>query len=99
MDIIFVPLLKLLITIIDLYLWVVIIHIIMSWLVNFNLINTSNQFVTVVNNFLYAATEPVLQRIRRFMPNLSGLDLSPLVLIFALMYISHVLASLAHKLM
>ena len=99
MDIIFVPLLGLLQTVISLYQWIIIIHIIMSWLVNFNVINTSNQFVTVVNNFLYAATEPVLQKIRRVLPNFSGLDLSPLVLILALMFISNVLAKLAVKLM
>ena len=99
MDIIFIPLFRLLQTIIDLYQWVIILHIIMSWLVSFNVINTSNQFVTIVNNFLYAATEPVLQKIRRFLPNFSGLDLSPLVLILALMFISGVLARLATKLM
>ena len=99
MDIIFVPLFGLLKTIISLYQWIIIIHIIMSWLVNFNVINTSNQFVTVVNNFLYAATEPVLQRIRRILPNFSGLDLSPLVLIFALIFLSSMLDRLAIKLM
>lgn len=98
MDIIFVPLLSLLRTVVDLYVWVVIIHIIMSWLVNFNVINVSNQFVMIVNNFLYAATEPVLQRIRRILPNFSGLDLSPLVLILILMFLSSVIARLAAKL-
>jgi len=51
-----------------------------------------------VNNVLYAATEPVLQRIRRFLPTFSGLDLSPLVLILILMFISNVVARLASKL-
>ena len=69
MDIIFVPLLNVLQYAIELYVWVVIIHIIMSWLVNFNVINVSNQFVVIMNNFLYAVTEPVLQRIRRFLPS------------------------------
>ncbi|NCP62413.1 MAG: YggT family protein [Alphaproteobacteria bacterium] len=98
MDIIFVPLLNILRVVIDLYVWVVIIHIIMSWLVSFNVINVSNQFVMIVNNVLYAATEPVLQRIRRFLPTFSGLDLSPLVLILILMFISNVVARLASKL-
>lgn len=99
MDIIFVPLLNILRVVVDLYVWVVIIHIIMSWLVSFNVINVSNQFVMIVNNVLYAATEPVLQRLRRFLPNFSGLDLSPLVLILILMFISNVIARLASKLM
>lgn len=98
MDVIIIPLLGLLQKVISLYQWVIIIHIIMSWLVNFNVINTSNQFVTLINNFLYSATEPVLQRIRRVLPNFNGLDLSPLVLILALMFISSVLARLAAKL-
>lgn len=98
MDIIFVPLLNILRVVVDLYVWVVIIHIIMSWLVNFNVINVSNQFVMIVNNVLHAATEPALQRLRRILPNFSGLDLSPLVLILILMFISNVIARLASKL-
>ena len=99
MDIIFIPLLTLISSLIGLYTWVIIIHVIMSWLVNFNIINTSNQFVAIINNFLYAATEPVLQRIRRILPAMSGLDLSPLVLIFGLMFLSNVMARLIAKLM
>ena len=99
MDIVFIPLLSLISSIIGLYTWIVIIHIIMSWLVNFNIINTSNQFVSIINNFLYAATEPILQRIRRFLPSISGLDLSPMVLIFALMFLSNMMARLIAKLM
>ncbi len=98
MDIIFVPLLNVLQYAIELYVWVVIIHIIMSWLVNFNVINVSNQFVVIMNNFLYAVTEPVLQRIRRFLPSFSGLDLSPLVLILILMFLARVVGQLASKL-
>ena len=99
MDIIFIPLLNLVNTIISFYVWIVIIHVIFSWLITFNIINTSNQFVSVVTNFLYAATEPVLQRIRRILPNFSGLDISPLVLILGLMFISNVIARLAAKLL
>ena len=98
MDIIIVPLFGLLQAIISLYQWVIIIHIILSWLVAFNVINTSNEFVRVVSNFLYSATEPVLQKIRKILPSLSGLDLSPLVLLFALMFLSGVLRQLAAKL-
>lgn len=97
MDIIFIPLLNILNTIINFYVWIVIIHVIFSWLINFNIINTSNHFVAIVTNFLYAATEPVLQRIRRILPNLSGLDISPLVLIIGLMFLSNVIVRLAAK--
>ncbi len=99
MDIILIPLLSLISSVIGLYTWIVIIHVIMSWLVSFNIINTGNQFVALINNFLYAATEPVLHRIRRILPNMSGLDLSPLVLIFSLMFLSNVMARLIAKMM
>ena len=84
MDVIAVPLLKLLINIADLYTWVVIIAVILSWLVQFNVINSSNRFVSIVIDFIYRATEPVLNKI-------GGLDLSPIVLILALVFIMNVL--------
>ena len=91
MDVIAVPLLKLLINIADLYTWVVIIAVILSWLVQFNVINSSNRFVYIVIDFIYRATEPVLNKIRGYLPNLGGVDLSPIVLILALVFIMNVL--------
>jgi YggT family protein len=91
MDVIAVPLLKLLINIADLYTWVVIIAVILSWLVQFNVINSSNRFVYMFIDFIYRATEPVLNKIRGYLPNLGGLDLSPIVLILALVFIMNVL--------
>ena len=91
MDVIAVPLLRLLIGLIDLYMWIVIISVIMSWLVAFNVINTSNKFVYMVMDLVYRATEPALNKIRRYMPNLGGLDLSPIVLIFILIFIKDLL--------
>mgnify|MGYP003388813694 FL=1 len=91
MDVIAVPLLRLLIGLIDLYMWIVIISVIMSWLVAFNVINTSNRFVYMVMDLVYRATEPALNKIRRYMPNLGGLDLSPIVLIFILIFIKDLL--------
>ena len=61
--------------------WIVIGQVIISWLYAFNVINSSNQFVNSVGMFLYNVTEPVLRPIRRFMPNLGGIDISPLVVI------------------
>lgn len=64
-----------------LYLVVVFLAVITSWLVSFNVINTTNRFVYMMVDTLYRITEPALKRIRRFMPNLSGLDISPIVLL------------------
>ena len=76
----------LLFTVIDLYMWAIIIWVILSWLVVFNVINTSNRFVAMVGDFLNRITEPALRPIRRVIPNLGGVDLSPLVLILVLFF-------------
>ena len=69
------------------YMWVVIIYVVMSWLVTFDVINTRNQFVRMVGDFLYRLTEPALRPIRRVLPHLGGVDLSPLVLILLIILI------------
>jgi YggT family protein len=74
-----------------LYTWVVILSVILSWLVAFNVINTRNAFVHQVGDFLYRATEPVLRPIRNVLPNLGGIDLSPLVLILLLVFVRRLL--------
>lgn len=79
---------------IDLYIWLVIIGAILSWLVAFNVINTSNQLVYLILDFLYRITEPALRRIKRFLPNLGGVDISPVILILALIFIQMVLANM-----
>ena len=72
----------------------VIIGAILSWLVAFNVINTSNQLVYLILDFLYRITEPALRRIKRFLPNLGGIDISPVILIFGLIFIQMVLANM-----
>ena len=79
---------------IDLYIWLVIISAILSWLVAFNVINTSNQLVYLILDFLYRITEPALRRIKRFLPNLGGIDISPVILILGLIFIQMVLANM-----
>lgn len=79
-------LILLLVTVIDLYMWAIIIWVILSWLVVFNVINTQNRFVAMVGDFLNRITEPALRPIRRFVPNLGGVDLSPLILILLLYF-------------
>jgi YggT family protein len=73
-------------TVLKLYIWVVIAHALLSTLISFNVVNTRNQFVYVVSNILSRLTEPALRPIRRIVPLLGGLDLSPLVLILLLAF-------------
>ena len=80
-------LLFLLSAVIELYIWVVLIQVILSWLVAFNVINMRNQFVYTLGNMLYRLTEPALQPIRRFIPNLGGIDISPVILILLLYFV------------
>ena len=87
------PLFQVLMIAIDLYIWLVIIGAILSWLVAFNVINTSNQLVYLVLDFLYRITEPALRIIKRFLPNLGGIDISPVILILGLIFIQMVLAN------
>ena len=72
--------------ILDLYWWIVIAMIIMSWLISFNVINTRNQFVEGLWRVLNQLTEPVLRPIRKIMPNVSGLDLSPIILFIIIFF-------------
>ena len=73
--------------VLDLYIWLLIASAILSWLIAFNVVNTRNQFVSAVAEFLYRITEPVLAPIRSFMPNLGGLDISPIILILIIILI------------
>ena len=72
--------------IISLYIWVLIIHVIFSWLVAFNVLNTSNRFVYSVLEISYKLTAPPLNFIRKFLPNLGSIDISPVILILGLMF-------------
>jgi YggT family protein len=77
----------LLIRVIDIYIWVIIIGAILSWLIAFNVVNTNNRFVYTVTDILWRLTEPALRPIRRFLPNLGGIDISPVILILLLLFI------------
>ncbi|HIM25110.1 MAG TPA: YggT family protein [Rhodospirillales bacterium] len=81
------PFIWLVLTFIDLYMWIVIIGVVLSWLVAFNVVNTTNRFIFMVGDFTHRATEPALGRIRRYVPNLGGMDVSPMVLIILLMFL------------
>jgi len=73
--------------IIGLYIFIVIISVVLTWLVQFNVVNTSNQLVYMVGDFLYKITEPVLKRIRSVIPPIGGIDLSPLILLLVLWFV------------
>ena len=78
--------------VLDLYVWLLIASAILSWLIAFNVVNTRNQFVSAVAEFLYRITEPVLGPIRRRLPSLGGLDISPIIAFFVLWLIQLYLA-------
>src|SRR5882757_9124816 len=78
--------------VLDLYVWLLIASAILSWLIAFNVVNTRNQFVSSVAEFLYRITEPLLAPIRSVMPNLGGLDISPIILILIIMLIQRVIS-------
>jgi YggT family protein len=73
------------------YTWVVIAAVVVSWLIAFNVINTRNEFVGMIVRLIYQLTEPLLRPIRNFMPNLGGLDLSPLILLLLVFFIQRVI--------
>lgn len=87
------PLFQITSTVVELYIWVVIIGAVLSWLISFNVVNTSNRLVYSVSDFLYRITEPALRPIRRRLPSLGGIDLSPIVLILGLIFLQMVLAN------
>ena len=78
--------------VLDLYVWLLIASAILSWLIAFNVVNTRNQFVSAVAEFLYRITEPVLGPIRRRLPSFGGLDISPIILILIIMFIQRVIS-------
>ena len=76
---------------ISLYIWILIINAIISWLVAFNVLNTSNRFVYSVLDISYKLTAQPLNYIRRFLPNLGSIDISPVVLILALLFLRNLI--------
>ncbi len=73
--------------VLKLYSYVVIINVIVSWLISFNILNTQNRFVYSILELSYRLTDPLLNRIRRFLPNLGSLDISPIILLLLIWFI------------
>ncbi len=84
-------LVSLIATIIQIYIYVLVASAVLSWLIAFNVVNMRNQFVAMLAESLWRLTEPALRPIRRFMPNMGGIDLSPVVLILLLIFIQSLL--------
>ena len=81
-------------TLIGLYIWLLIIGAILSWLVAFDVVNTRNRVVYMIGDFTHRLTEPALRPIRRFVPDVGGIDISPLLLILLLFFVRRLLAGL-----
>ena len=77
--------------VLQIYVWLLIASAILSWLIAFNVVNTRNQVVSTIADFLWRITEPVLRPIRSFMPNLGGIDISPVILILIIFFIQSVI--------
>ena len=84
-------LLDVLMVVLELYTWLVIASAIISWLVAFNVINTRNDVVRAIWNFLYQITEPALRPIRSVLPNLGGIDVSPIILLLIIFFLQRVI--------
>lgn len=77
----------------DIYWWLIIASAIFSWLFAFNVINGRNQFVGMIGDFLYKVTEPALRPIRRIMPDLGGIDISPIILLLILFFVRQLIVT------
>jgi YggT family protein len=77
--------------VLDIYVWLLIAAAVLSWLVAFNVVNTRNQFVGMLGDFLYRITEPVLRPIRNLLPNFGGIDVSPVVVILIIILIKDII--------
>ena len=78
-------------SIITIYLWIIIVNAVLSWLVAFNILNTQNRFVFSVLEATYKMTDPALNKIRRFIPTFGSIDISPVILILLLMFLRNII--------
>jgi len=73
------------------YVWIIIIYVVMSWLVNFGVVNLHNQLADTIYRMLYGVTEPVFKPIRRFMPDLGGIDISPIIVFLIIFFLRNLM--------
>ena len=86
-------------TVINIYIWVLIASAVLSWLVAFNVVNSRNRAIYTVGDVLYRLTEPALRPIRRILPNLGGIDISPIILILLLGFLRNLIMEYSYSLM
>jgi YggT family protein len=97
MDVILVPLVNVILIALNLYWWAVVLYVLLEWLEHFNVINRYNQFVYNMHTFLFRIVEPVLMMIRRVIPKMGTIDLSPIILILLIVFVEGVIARLTLK--
>jgi YggT family protein len=83
--------LDIILLILQIYIWLLIAAAVLSWLVAFNVVNTRNQVVAMLLDFLFRITEPLLRPIRAMLPNLGGIDVSPVILILLILLLENVI--------
>ena len=83
--------LDIILLILQIYIWLLIAAAILSWLIAFNVVNTRNQAVHMIGDMLYRLTEPLLRPIRSMLPNLGGIDISPVILILIILFLENVI--------
>ncbi|MGB9141643.1 MAG: YggT family protein [Aestuariivirga sp.] len=93
------PFLWLILNLLNLYFYVILASVIMSWLIGFNVINGANPYVRQIGYALNRLTEPLLGPIRRFLPDLGGLDISPIILLLALQFVQYLIVYYAPRFM
>lgn len=98
MDIILLPLLHVVYILINLYMNIVVLSVIFSWLLVFGILKNSNRYVYLIGMFFYKATEPLLYRIRRVIPPIMNIDFSPFILLLGLIFVQEVIARIAVRL-
>ena len=91
------PIIWLVLSILNIYFYVILASVIMSWLIGFNIINGSNQYVRQIGYALHRLTEPLLAPIRRRLPDLGGIDISPIVLLLALQFVQYIIVYYAPR--
>ncbi len=85
------PFIWLILNLLNIYFYIILITVIMSWLIGFNVINGSNPYVRQIRYALQRLTEPLLGPIRRFLPDLGGIDISPIILLIALQFVQYLI--------
>ncbi|HEY5817561.1 MAG TPA: YggT family protein [Mesorhizobium sp.] len=92
-------LLKLILAAINIYWWIVMLAVVFSWLFAFNVINSRNTFVNSVGNALFQLTEPVFRPIRRLLPDLGGVDISPIIVLLLLYFLTEFISTTVARLL